>query len=696
MVIGSDTAVWNAPGGVAVSKYRQHFDPAIFTRPETNAFGAMSADFRHRFVDSFSQPLKMTWWLLVGSVYGQSDNTDVPVPNLMPLYLMRKYHGDAIAQFGDEITLHYHTFLWSDYNADGIFFWNEAKTFHECRDDWDLALAQSLIEEEVFPVSFRSGWHYMDNEWQQYLNELLPYNMDDDSPHLGLWSTNEPTYNVLDWSKAPVTFVPYQPSSTNYQIPGDGPGWNVRSVKFPNVTQAMLNDIFAQAANGIDQVVSFWGHLPESDFLPNIAKMDAFTQIAASNNPAVHFRYCTAVEAMKRWRGISDDTAPTLDVDQGLEGETVTLTLQTSEAIFQTQPFVAVKDIFQHYRIVSCERIDSTTWKAALPFPREELAKVGVAVTDLAGNLTTRFIHFLPDDLYIDNLDASYLEIGGRWSTTQTAAWGVDARVAAVDSNETAQVRWNLPISVSGKYNILAQVPAVTNAAGNISFNVRSGESNISSIFFPNPMSSNQWVYLFTPFLVSTVTNSLEMLVTGDSQTTTNAVAVADVIRISPLALALPGFIGAVAVDRSDTTASITWTTASPSSGLVEYGLDATYGSFSGTNLQSSIHHVISLTGLKAGTNYAFRINSSTKDLSYPYQGTFSTLASPPNNPPMLHYLREADKVTLYWNGMGLRLQRSDLLGGSVNDWFDVELPAPGNLFLISTDAPAFYRLVFR
>ncbi len=224
MVLGSDTAVWNAPGGVAVSQYRQHFDPAIFTRPETNAFGAMNPDFRRRFVDSFGQPLKLTWWLLVGSVYGQSDSTDVPVPNLMPLYLMRKYHSDAITQWGDEVTLHYHTFLWSDYNGDGTYFWNEAKTFHECRDDWDLALAQSLIEEEVFPVSFRSGWHYMDNEWQQYLNELLPYNMDDDSPHLGLWSTNEPTYNVLDWSLAPITFVPFQPSSTNYQIPGDGPG----------------------------------------------------------------------------------------------------------------------------------------------------------------------------------------------------------------------------------------------------------------------------------------------------------------------------------------------------------------------------------------------------------------------------------------------------------------------------------------
>ncbi len=335
-------------------------------------------------------------------------------------------------------------------------------------------------------------------------------------------------------------------------------------------------------------------------------------------------------------------------------------------------------------------------WKASLPFPRAELAKVGVAVTDLAGNLTTRFIRFLPDDLYLDNLDPEYEEVSGAWKTTQTAAWGVDARVAEVDANATAKIRWALPIEVSGNYNILAQVPGVTNAAGNISFNLLSGESNISSIFFSNPLPSNQWVYLFTPFLDSTRTNSLEMVVMGGNQSTTNPLAVADVVRVSPLKLALPGFIGAVAVDSSDSTASITWTTASPSTGLVEYGLDSTYGRFSGTNSQSSTYHVVSLTGLKAGTNYAFRILSSTRDLSYPYQGGFSTSPSISNNPPRLHYLRESDQVTLYWNGTNLRLQRTDLVGDSESVWLDVELPAPDNLFLISTNAPAFYRLVVR
>lgn len=691
MVIGSDTAVWNAPGGVAVAKYRMHFEPTIFTSPDTNAFKAINPAFRARFLDSFGQPMKLTWWLLVGSVYGKSENVDVPVPNLMPLYLMRKYHGATLAQLGDEVTLHYHTFLWSDYNGDGISFWNEARTFHECREDWDSALAQSLIEEEVFPVSFRSGWHFMDNEWQQYLNQLLPYSMDDDSPNVRAWYTEEPIYNVLDWSKAPVTFVPYQPASTNYQIPGDGPGWNVRSVKFPNVTQAMVNNIFDQAAGGVDQVASFWGHLPETDFLQSIAKMDTYTQIAASNHPTVHFRYCTAVEAMKRWRGISDDLAPTLKVDQTVSDGRVSLTLRVNEPIFQTQPFVAMKDIFQRYRIVQCDVVDSTTWKAVLPGPASELAKVGIAVTDPAGNLTTRMIRFLPDDLYIDNLDPQYGETAGDWKTTSNAAWGTDARIAVVNSNQTARIKWELPIAVSGEYNISVQVPPVTNAANRVAFNLWSGQSNSVSVGFSDRLPTRQWVYLFSAFLNATLTNSLEMIASGN-QDSNKSVAVADVIRVSPLALPLPGFISDVSVESSDTVANITWATTSSAEAFVEFGTDPALGYFSRTNSEASIHHLVSLRALKRGTPYYFRINASSSNLDYAELGSFTTQTEAPTGPPRLHYLREGNLVTLYWTGDQYSLQQIDSLNGSGN-WNDL-VPSPGSPFILAANSPGFYRLV--
>jgi len=70
MVLGSDTALWNYPGGINPYDYRNHFSPALYTQTNQNAYQVMDPAFRGQFADSYGQPLKMTWWMLVGSVYG--------------------------------------------------------------------------------------------------------------------------------------------------------------------------------------------------------------------------------------------------------------------------------------------------------------------------------------------------------------------------------------------------------------------------------------------------------------------------------------------------------------------------------------------------------------------------------------------------------------------------------------------------
>ena len=621
LVVGSDTAVWNVAGGVDVAKYHNHFLPDLYILPQQNGYKAMDPAFRNQYVDSYGQPLKLTWWMLVGSVYALADNTDVPIPNQMPLYLMQKYHGDAIKQFGDEVSLHYHTFFWSDYDGDGIFYWNEARTFHETRADFDFTLAQSLVEGEVFPVSFRSGWHYMDNEWQSYLNLLLPFSMHNDSPNVR--SDNvEPYDNVYDWSKATTAFVPYHPSTTNYQLAGDGIGWNVRSVKMPSVTQTMMNQMFAAAAGGTDQVACLWAHLPESDFLSNIGRIDSLAHVAAGKYPTVQFRYCTAVEAMQRWLGTTDQTPPQLEVSQNIQGEVVTLNISASEPIFQAQPFVAVKDICENYRVAPCQPAGSNAWTATMPVSRSNIAKMGVGVTDLAGNVTTRVIRYLPDDLFLDNLDPQYMELSGDWSTTTNKAWGVDARVASLGTNGFARAQWMLPISNSGPYRVFVQVPGVTNAAGNVFYNLYSGGSNVLSVFFPAALPAKQWIYLGAPFLDAAVAETLELTVNGTNQT--NVFAMADVVKLSPL-VPEQGIIRNIQVQPSTTTANVTWTSLASVPTLVDYGPDLNYGSTSALNSLLLTNHVMTLTGLAPNTVYYLQIDSLAGGSSCTAQASFTT-----------------------------------------------------------------------
>jgi len=536
LVVGSDTAIWNAGNTVDVYTRHPHYSQDSFTVPGSPSFQVMDATWRNQYRDSFGQPIKFTWWMMGGDIYRDADNVNVPLANTMTLYLMQKYHGDAIRQFGDELSLHYHTYFWSDYNGDGKFYWNQSRTFNECRADFEVTLAQYLLEQGVFPVSFRSGWHFMDYDWQQHLNQLIPYCFHDDYGAFKAWYTNEPIFGVEDWSHAPSAFVPFHPSTSDYQVPGDSPGWNVRSVKMQNMLQAHADQMFAQASNGVDQVACLWDHLPEN-FVTNVARIASFIRQAAANYPGVSFRYCTAVEAMQLWRGFTNDVPPQLQVAENtnVPHQPLTLTITTDKDIFQPQPFVALRDSLRNYLNLTplCEPGGSNTWTLTVPVPRNKIAKIGIAVTDLAGNLATQILRYLPDDLYLDNLDPQYSEISGSWSSTTNTAWGIDARIALLNSNDTAQANWSLPVSSTGPYNIAVQVPAITNAATNLVFKLLAGQSNVWSISVTNGLPHNQWKFLATAFLDQTISNSLEMIAVGTNQSGT--LAVADVISVVPI-----------------------------------------------------------------------------------------------------------------------------------------------------------------
>ena len=530
LVLGSDTAIWD---NMDVARYSPHYNPSLYTAPSDNAYAVMDPAFRNNLVDSYGQTLKMTWWMMAGNIFRYADNTDVPLPNIMTLYLMKKYHGAAIQQWGDELSLHYHTFAWTDYDKDGKYYWNQAHSFDECRDDFKTTLAQFLLEENVFPVSFRSGWHYMDNTWQAYLDTLLPYCLHDDYPNVRR-DTVEPIDNVYDWSRSSAVFVPFHPSTSDYQVPGNGKGWNVRSIHMGNVGQSLMDNIFASAAAGTDQVACLWAHLPETDFLDNIRKIDSLAHASASKYPAVQFRYCTAVEAMQRWRGVYGELAPQVTFQEVDNAGYATFTVSVDKPIFQAYPVVAVKDIYERYQLMPMERVSANSWKTSVSVPLSDFAKAGVAVTDTAGNLATQIIEHLPDDAYIDNSDPQYEEEKGSWlSATETGCWGTDARTVLLGANDTVKAHWLLPVTQDGRYNIFVRLAPNTNPAGNVTYEVFSNNTRVDSTCFSDPMPAKEWIFVGSEILSHLSTNYLLMSVIGNGQA--GKYASADVVKLSAL-----------------------------------------------------------------------------------------------------------------------------------------------------------------
>ncbi|GAB1348789.1 hypothetical protein MASR1M107_10020 [Ignavibacteriales bacterium] len=527
IVLGSDTAIWD---GMSTSRYNCTYNIQLFTDANKNTTKVMEPSFRNRFTDSFGTPVKLTWWMMAGNIFRFATNNNVPVPNTMTLNLMKKYFGQSIARWGDELTLHYHTFGWNDYDNDGIFWWNQTEQFSEVKDDFDVTLAQYLLEEDVFPVSFRSGWHYMDNGWQNYLNTLLPYSLHNDYPAKRT-DLVEPRDNNYDWSQASGEFVPFQPSSDNYQLPGGSKGWNVRSKYMGSVTTSMMNSIFSKANQGTDQLACFWSHLPEGTFLDEIAHVDSLAHKAALLYPNVKFQYCTAVEAYQLWRKGTDTLKPELTITEEISGDSRKFVITTNEQIFQSQPFVAIKDIYDRYTVAECIQTAPRTWKTVNSYMDGDLLKVGVAITDSMGNLSTKIIRYKPDDLFIDNLDQGYSEIFGSWSNNTSTAWGIDSRISSLQPGDSAKVRWNFVPSQSSWYSVHLQFPNLPNQLEELNIELLKNGFPIQSFTYQNNLPCNKWAYFISKELEA---GSLyTFTITGKNNSTSVKAICSDVIKFS-------------------------------------------------------------------------------------------------------------------------------------------------------------------
>lgn len=526
-VIGSDTGIWE---GLDDSQYHCTISPLLYTDATRNAARVMDPLFRGAMTDYFGTPMKLTWWMMAGNMFRLSTNTDVPVPSTMPIYLMKRYEGEGLRRWGDELTFHYHTWFWSDENGDGIWYWNQAPVFPLVAADFDQTLAEMLIEEDLFPVSFRSGWHAMDNEWQRRLNEILPFSMHNDYPALRTVRI-EPVGNVYDWSISPSSYVPFHPSTTDYRVPGNGPGWNLRSRYMSVADSSFMAGIFATAQKGVDQVVCLWAHLPETDFLDNLQKVNRSAHAASKKYPTVPYRYCTAVEAMQRWLRTSDSTKPGIILTESQVGDAVEWSVELDEPIFQPAPIFAVKDRYEYHRLIPMTQLSPGKWKTSQTLLKADLAEVAVAATDTSGNLATLHQQFLPKDIVVDYGDPGYHESAGTWSTVSLKGYGASFRSASVTTTDSATVRWNPTVASPGKYSIFLRLPAATSLSGKIHITGTNASMFIDSLFTGSPALADRWLHLKTTDLDPAIPVTIEMTSRASGAQTLTA----DVLRITPL-----------------------------------------------------------------------------------------------------------------------------------------------------------------
>ncbi len=427
LVPGSDTSI----NPYFLNQYDNMLWAAkLYADPSMYGHTVMDSSFRNKYRDSYGSPLKMTWWMMGGNVFTLSRNCNVPVRTNYTLYLMKKYFFKEIEQFSDHFSLHYHNYIWSDPNGDGVYHWNQGMDFLLSKDDYEQTLCKYLIENDVFPVSFRSGWHFMDNAWQSYQEKFIPFDMSNAYPANG-GSLVEPSW-WIDWSQSPSAFVPYHPNADNYQIEGKLKQWRLRSLYFQDeaLIRKNLEIMFKEAAAGKNQMVCVWGHLAENGFLDGVSNLDAIAH-QFSTQYGVEFKYCTDTEAMRLWINLADTVAPVLNVNEITEGDKIRFAIKTDGPIFQAdEPFIAIKTIYEKYERLSCSLKGENYWVTNDAVPKSILAKVAVAVCDSVGNQTKKHINYVPDDIFVDDQQREFQEISGNWQDyTNGELWDLKARI---------------------------------------------------------------------------------------------------------------------------------------------------------------------------------------------------------------------------------------------------------------------------
>ncbi len=358
VLLSSDTSIWyNTEGGNVKYTYDNEFDFDVFSNNEGVFKDVFDSTFRTSHTDSSGTPFKISWFMHCGGWFLEGINTNA----ISTLYLIRQYWQHELDKWGDELAYHFHHFKWSGSS------WVMADTFGDTIWDFDWAMSQMIMDEGVYPVCFRSGWNYMSNEYQNYLEKWIPFRMEG-----GSWMTD---------------CTPYHPSFSDYRVTGTMKGWEVRHYYMPSFySNDVALSIFNAANQGNDQVVCIWSHQNESNFIQQIANVDDALHTAATAYPDVDFFYCTGKEAMQKWQDSHDITRPLLNLDTTFQDNLTTVIITTEQDIYQIQPWVAVRNYSDEYARLDTKYLTPGTWTFA--YSSNEIDRAVVGVLDIYGNVS--------------------------------------------------------------------------------------------------------------------------------------------------------------------------------------------------------------------------------------------------------------------------------------------------------------------
>ena len=323
----------------------------------------MEEGFRGLLLDSAGQSVKLSWFLEDAS--GCRDPQKRATAPFEVLDHYRQVWGTQLGERGDGLFWHYH-----HYPPSGEFRPDPDWSTHRRYDD---LLTRLILERQFCPGAIRTGWTSSSNVFGQWLDTVVPFDFSSRAPY---WFPG-----VADWSRAPTSWRPYQPSASDYQRPGTLSHSIFRALDADNprwCTRWELEKAFVAAAAGQVTCLAFFSH-DYKDMAAHFAGVLQEIARIARRYPGVAWRHATATEAARLAVGAPELPPLELRVEKGQQ-----ITAFANNPLFGGSPWLAVRSATGEYHRFPGEPAGSApdlSWHWSLPKDAQAAAISAVDVT---------------------------------------------------------------------------------------------------------------------------------------------------------------------------------------------------------------------------------------------------------------------------------------------------------------------------
>ena len=292
-----------------------------------------SEDFRNKYIDSFKQGWIYNWFCTCTD--GVKENPRQKTLGIHSIF--DKYK--QILGLNDTLHFHYHP-LAASLNASA-----SGTTWILSDSNLLEILCKRIIERRWFPACNRPGFHVTRPDSHWFLEQYIPF----DFANQSLMTSNEtepPDYQLGDWRRAPVTWVPYHPSYDDWQIPGNCNRFIARCLNL-GTRHSLLNldevrFAFKEASEGLKPVLSFTNH-DFRDVKNDIKTVHLMMEQAQQEFPDVRFKYTKPENAFQLDRLKKKINFSVEIIDQNLK-------ITADYPTFGIQPFLCFQTIDGNFR----------------------------------------------------------------------------------------------------------------------------------------------------------------------------------------------------------------------------------------------------------------------------------------------------------------------------------------------------------